>query len=211
MEKSNLNHLKCFTKGQDIERQKIAEELHDQLGSTLVAARLWVDLIGSPEEGCSQPKVYLTNLIDQAIEDVRAICKNLIPFANDLSDFPTSIKKLAETQFAASGLKYKIAVEPLSMLDNNFKFTLYRICQETFANIAKHSEANEMTCLIGLEQKEVILKVADDGKGFNLEKQEFSLGLNNIKTRCMTLGGSVKIHSAVGNGTKIKIRVPYES
>ena len=87
---------------------------------------------------------------------------------------------------------------------------LFRIYQESLTNVARHSQATQVTTTLQEQSENVILSITDDGKGFNLEKtvSKKTLGLLGMKERTLMMGGQYQIISRPGNGTKVIVTVP---
>ena len=90
--------------------------------------------------------------------------------------------------------------------------TIYRIIQESFNNILKHTDATRIRLVLKIENDEYVLRIEDDGPGFNFEGTNGGLGLKNMNARVRALNGDFKIISEENQGTKIAIKIPiYES
>jgi signal transduction histidine kinase len=200
---------------QEKERKLIANEIHDSLGATLGAIKFRVEKdlqnggIGDPEN--------IIPFIQKTIEESRRIQMALRPSTlDDLGILPTLNWLCREFQKAYSSIhiETQFKIEEKDVLDH-LKTVIYRICQEAFNNIAKHSKAKVAT--LSLRKSDHIeLVIEDDGQGLNLEKMlspenhNRGLGLTSMRERAELSGGLFNIQSIHGSGTAIRVSWPLE-
>ena len=207
--------LDSILKTQEEERKRIAAELHDGLGNTLSTAKLNLDGLQNEYQALDQAKQTMyknsVSLLDNACKDVRTISHNMMPGAlvklgliPALRDFLDKLKQSGkfEIDFSNYGLEAR--------MDETIEIVLYRIIQEIFNNIIKHSEAKQVSVQIFKHENTLNLMVEDDGKGFDLEKVkgQNGLGVNNIESRVEFLKGKIEYDSKPGKGTNIIIVIP---
>jgi PAS domain S-box-containing protein len=213
---AEINQLQAVVKGVDFERKRIAAEIHDGLGQTLIAASLILssldgELKDKRTEGEEEQFRTVTQLINDAIDEGREISHSIMPKSLEDYGLIPSLKSLVNKVHLSKKLsldfhcnvkddvRYPIEVE------NN----LYRVTQEALNNIIKHSEAGNVVLQLVAHKQSIILTIEDDGKGFvKLEKEDESgLGLQNIKNRISSIGGTLQIDTHEGYGTLITIEV----
>ncbi|MCF8128870.1 MAG: PAS domain-containing protein [Deltaproteobacteria bacterium] len=206
---------------QEEERRLIAMELHDGIGQILSAIKFKVESglhemnPKSPDE-CLELQLPVVSLVQQAVEEVRRISKNLRPPILDdvgilatLSWFCREFNKIYEN----------ICVEKEIMLDEevipqHFKISIFRVLQEAFNNVAKHSGADLVRVVLEKRDAWVTLLIEDNGQGFDVEaalgSKEFDagMGLASMRERATLSGGTLKIDSAPGKGTRIQASFP---
>ncbi len=200
---------------QENERKLIANEIHDSLGSSLGAIKFRVEQV-LQKAGIGDPEnIILT--IQKAIEESRRIQMALRPSSlDDLGILPTLNWFCREFQKTYSGtrIETKININENDVLDH-LKTVIYRICQEAFNNIAKHSKAKVATLSLR-KTDQIELVIEDDGKGFNLEEKlsaedhNRGLGLTSMRERAELSGGLFAIESIHGSGTTIRVSWPLE-
>lgn len=207
-------HLRMLTQRMDIiteeERIRIAREIHDELGHLLTALKYDVeglinnthlseDLIKSEFNG-------MISIIEALIDSVRKIATELRPGILDhLGLFPAIEWKISQFKMKNKiSCDYTISEFEIDFDKNETTF-IYRIFQEIFTNITRHSKAKKVCVSIDKEDDYFILKVVDDGVGFqiNVDSQTVSLGLMGMRERAMSIGGEVKIESEPGKGTTV--------
>jgi signal transduction histidine kinase len=208
-----INSMQSMIEGQEIERERIAKDLHDSLGGLLSTIKLQFDSVGSKNNGMRNVKEYVkaNKLLDTAVSEVRSISHNLQPGALMNLGLVPAIKDLInrfddenypEIDFQYYGLPEKI--------DNMVALSIYRIVQELFHNSIKHSKAKEILLQINKVNDEIIIQFEDDGTGFEIEKlKNKGMGLENIQSRINYLKGSMEFDSAPGEGTSYLIHLKY--
>jgi len=199
---------------QDKERKRIAEDLHDSLGSILSAAKLKLSAVAETANGNGQHANYedTMNLLDEAVNEMRSISHNLLPASllrlglvaglQNLIDKISSKSRL-RISFIAHGFKKRI--------DENIEVSIYRIVLEAINNIVKHANAKNVTLQLMEYDTYINVLIEDDGIGFdkNLVLKEHGIGLNNIFSRVDYMKGKVDIDTKPKAGTIINIDIPY--
>lgn len=198
--------LKAILEGQQIERQRIAQDLHDSLNIQLIGLRRKL------ESGTEQKNEVLLGDIDLIISHVREVSHNLLPYSLKHFGLVKAITDLCFELEKQQGFKItfsKIDVDEKLRWDIVTETELFKIIQELVTNIIKHAQArNVLIELIG-DEKMLYLTVEDDGIGFDLtDNASHRFGLNNIEARLSILGGTVSFDSQTGRGTTVMINVP---
>jgi len=201
---------------QDSERKRIAQDIHDTLGSMLSAAKLNLSALDdngspfTPEQG----KRYRTGLklLDEASVELRNIARNILPGGLSKISLPAAVKGLLDTITASSGLKINYSVYGYEeRLPEAVEISIYRILLELINNVIKHSGASLLTIQMIRYPKYINIVVEDDGAGFDPKLPlGQGMGLNNIRSRVMYLKGTIDIDSKKGAGTTILIEIPSE-
>jgi signal transduction histidine kinase len=205
---------------QEAERLRISRELHDELGQTLTLVKLRIGLIemNLPEsqrqllEHCEGASSH----IDQAIENMRRLSHDLCPATLEELGITAALRRLASESEKASRINITADIGNIDhLLPQHSSILLYRVIQETLNNILKHSEATEVTVRAEKRDEWIAFQIQDNGKGMNAEQTESGkdaarrgLGLAIMKERVRTLGGSLKITSRKGMGTRLHFTVP---
>ncbi len=204
-------NLRSLINGQENERQRLSRELHDSLGQLLIGLKLKYENCRNQQEMDNNSFSDLSELFDKTIEETRRISNNLMPAALSEFGLVTAIRHICNT--ITSSTNINIIFKSQGRNDNlskNIQTYIFRITQEALTNIVKHSEASNTIINIEFKQDEIILKIEDDGKGF--QKSEInhlsSNGLSNIQNRVLLLSGKFKIESKINKGTSITINIP---
>lgn len=194
--------------GQENERKRIIQELHDGVGQLLTAIRLRVEMLDSDE---TLRKEIMT-LINDTIAEVKRISYNVMP--NAIVDFglEAALKGLCENikKYTPLIIDFKYVKEVDRKLNFDITIAAFRIVQEGLNNIIKHAKATHVGLHILEKEEEIYMIIKDNGQGFE-ERQIFSkngMGLRSMKERAKLLNGNLEIHSTPGKGTIVEMHVP---
>lgn len=207
-----LKSINSMLAGQEKERHRIAEDLHDKLGSTLVAAKLHFNAIKSSLNENNEQYKKAISLIDQAVDDTRNIAHNMLSGVLTKFGLVAALNDLKETVEGTGQIKMTVMTNKLDeRLNGEIELNLYRIIQELVSNILKHAEASEIIVQLNRHRSELSLTVEDDGLGFNLKavrSKRVGSGLMNVESRVGKMDGELHIDSGKENGTTISIEIP---
>jgi signal transduction histidine kinase/ligand-binding sensor domain-containing protein len=206
---------------QEAERKRIAGELHDSLGQSLVIIRNWAMLGANQLEKESPAREELdeiNTLASRTINEVREIAYNLGPYHLERLGFENSIRDMATRVAQASGISIVTELDALDgALSSETQMSLYRVAQEALNNVVKHSRASETRIALKRESGGVRLTVADNGRGFDQPATKASdlpgarrpgFGLNGMAERVRLLGGALTIRSVPEQGTTVEALLP---
>ena len=199
---------------QEKERKRIAEELHDGLSADLSAIKMALENKLDSMMNNTPSRVRIEDLITRLqtnIEEVRRIMTSLHPsMLDDLGIISTMNWYCREYQKTYPHIHVELQVSVIeSEISAPLKTTIYRICQESLNNVAKHSKASLVILSLQKIDKKIELSIKDNGQGFDLSKKpkrkdfEKGFGLDSMRERAEILGGSLSIASSVGSGTTI--------
>jgi signal transduction histidine kinase len=201
---------------QEEERKRISRELHDETGQALMVIRLY---LGMMESGVTQRNVRAkiretVEVVDRTIEGIRRIIGKLSPLVLQELGLVAAIRKEAKDLAKATGVKARVLIaEDVGRLAPGTEQAIYRVVQEALHNVNKHSQAKSVTVQVMREDKTVHVTVEDDGIGMQSRggsRERRSFGLAGIKERVAMLGGTSRVVSAKGKGTRIEIAVPVD-
>ena len=202
-----LLSAKFMIEGQEKERERLARDLHDDLGSQLAAIKLHTENLGTEQN----PELDKTKQqINNAYEDVRRISHNLMPMSLSKAGLPSAIKDLSQN--ISSTKKLQIEVQSIGFerrLDSTTEIMLFRIVQEALKNIIHHADAQNVVIQLINDGNLLSLTIEDDGKGFDMDNIENSegLGMKSMKSRVEFLNGKMDIRSEKREGTSIYVEV----
>jgi two-component system sensor histidine kinase DegS len=208
---------------QEEERKRIAREIHDGLAQTLanvvlrteIAERMLnKDAIGSAKEELSDLKVQVRS----GIEEVRKIIFNLRPMAlDDLGLIPT-LRKFTQDYEDKTKIRTKIdLVGKETRLPSGMEVAIFRVVQEAFSNVLKHSQASHVALEVTYQQQMVKIMVKDNGIGFIVEQIDRKIdkgshyGLMGMRERVELLEGRMEVESDKGTGTKVSMTIPIKT
>jgi len=207
-----INSMQSMLTGQEIERERIAKDLHDSLGGLLSTIKLQVDNIQNKDTNSNMAPEYkkATRLLDVAVSEVRAISQNLQPGALSSLGLLPALNDLINRYDIDHGPE--IVFQHFDIppkLDQMVALGIYRIVQEILTNAIRHSKAKEILVQLIKEDSEIAIHIEDDGIGFDTNQKFKSMGLENIKSRVNYLKGSMEIDSRPNEGTSFLIHVKY--
>lgn len=216
-EKARLALIEKIVHTQEEERKTISRELHDQLGQSLLALMLMVQSVSkeSPISGDSLCNIELQ--IREVLEEVRRLAWGMRPSVLDDYGLDRALSRLVEEIHDHSHLAidYQYTGSPeLGRLSTRIEVTLYRIAQESIANIVRHAAATQSSVVVLQRRNEVTLLVEDNGCGFKIDpvqqNNDSCLGLMGMRERAALLGGSCAVESILERGTTIRVTIPFE-
>jgi two-component system sensor histidine kinase UhpB len=206
---------------QEEERRFLAQEVHDEWGQSLSAIKVMAaSLRQRSTENADHPAVdHIMSICDRLFGVVRAMMRRLRPLILDELGLAASVEDLlGYWQNRNPGIKLEFhcqeGVEPRV---GTAKIHLYRIIQESLTNVIKHAEASRVRIELqwaeteSLEESWVLLRVSDDGQGFEPHQPRRGFGLLGIRERVASLGGQFALMTRPGEGVLLEIRVPSNS
>jgi len=213
LQREKLRRLRSVIDGQDQERNRLSRELHDGIGQSLIAIKLQLENAETQNYSMMRAGIdSAKNMIDITIEEVRRVCNALLPAALNEFGIVSTLRALCSELGSLAGFKAVFEIEgSLDRMSKKSQIYLYRIAQEALSNIAKHARSTQVTMKLRRENNIVTLEVSDNGKGFIFDPVSFALrnGLQNMRERTDLLDGEFSINSQPGNGTTIKVSIPY--
>jgi PAS domain S-box-containing protein len=197
------------------ERRKIAQDIHDQLGQTLAALKMdlhWLSKRLGGDVATQKDKIKAAiKLSEQAISTVQRIASELRPRMLDDLGLAPALDWLGADFARRTKIACKVTMEiPPEIVGGKAATTLYRIVQESLANVERHSRANHAAVRLFVSECVLNLQIEDDGIGITTERAAApdSYGLIGIRERLEGLGGSLSISGEPGFGTILLARIP---
>ena len=203
---------------QELERQRIARELHDSLGQYLTVMQLDLDGVGRDATATASIRARIDRLKDLTVEvgvEVGHLAWEIRPTALDDLGLQTAIQQFLEEWSERCPLVFDLH---LALQDRRLspatETALYRVLQEAIVNIVKHASATRVGVILDAGEAEVRLIVEDDGRGFvwretgSPSTPEMQLGLLGMRERLALVGGTLEIETSPGAGTTLLIHVP---
>ncbi|KRM97764.1 sensor histidine kinase [Loigolactobacillus rennini] len=197
------------------ERHRLARELHDSVSQQLFAAMMMLsalnEVAGKPDKAAqlNRQLKLVEKIINEAQSEMRALLLHLRPISLEGKSLKQGIIQLLKELKTKIQLAMRWDISDVS-LSSGVEDNLFRIVQELLSNTLRHSKAKTLEVYLKQVEQTVVLKVVDDGVGFDLKKSRHagSYGLSNIRERAASIGGTVKIISFPQQGTSVEIRVP---
>jgi len=194
------------------ERQRLARELHDSVSQQLFAASMLVSAINEAKPFSNDVQAKQLKLVEEMIHqsqlEMRALLLHLRPVPLKGKSLQEGIQELLIElqQKVPINIQWKIEQIPL---EKGIEDHLFRILQESVSNTLRHAKATTLEVLLIKRNNLIILRVADDGIGFNVEETRTgSYGLQNMHERAIEIGGTLQIVSIPNQGTRLEVKVP---
>jgi two-component system, NarL family, sensor histidine kinase DevS len=200
--------LRRVVAGQEVERRRLARELHDETGQALTSILLGLRALEDANTGVDVDE--LRELVVTTLQDVRRLAVQLRPKALDDFGLVAALERLAQTFSESSGIRVQLEASIGDQrLATEVETTVYRIVQEALTNVVKHAEASEVSILLVLREGTLTTVVEDNGGGFDPgQAGSDSLGLEGIRERVALHDGRLTLESAPGSGTTLRVEVP---
>jgi signal transduction histidine kinase len=208
-----LRSLESLVEGQEQERNRMATELHDGLGSLLATVKLYfnqLDVHATPQQSAFDKA---DSLLDEACQEVRR-------YSHDLAGLPivqfgllAAVRDLADSISGAGKLQVRVYAHQMDeRLPLPLERALYKVIQELLTNVIKHAHATEVTLQLSRHDDHLNLMLEDNGKGLDtrLQAQQTGLGLRSIQARIEAFGGEFVLDSKQGHGTTALIDIPLK-
>jgi signal transduction histidine kinase len=213
-ERVSRDAVRRVVEAQELERARLARELHDETGQALTSILLGLKSLEDRAAGEDDRAAVaeLRELVVSTLQDVRRLAVELRPAALDDFGLVPAIERLRDIVEDQGGISVDVQSELSgARLPASAETALYRIVQEAFTNVLKHADASRVTVSLNRRDDTVALVVHDDGKGFDPSNaRDGSLGLVGMRERVALLGGRLTIESSEGAGTMLKAEVPVQ-
>jgi signal transduction histidine kinase len=204
---------------QEEERQRLARELHDQVGQLLTAAKIDVQSasILSGDSALNSKLIGAARILETVLQDIRKISFALRPPVLDDLGLAPALRWMLSDLASSAGLKVEfVADSNLPRGDAESETACYRVAVEAVTNSIRHAHAQKIVMELHSIGHSIQLRVCDDGRGFNVAKIERAaererLGLSGMRERAFAVGGQFEIKSAPGEGTEVIARFPFSS
>lgn len=213
LKKEELNSAYALIEGQEKERQRIAADLHDNLGSLFALIKLNARQINAAELSDKSNKGYqqMITLIDKALEENRRISHNLDALSLNHFGFEVAVNQLFDILNQTGKLQASRSLYLEKPLDNQLSLHLYRIIQELVSNTLKHAMASSIHLEVNSFENELINVIyTDNGVGFGNLQIKQGKGLESIYKRVELWSGTVDIVTAPGKGVEVIIDIPLK-
>jgi two-component system, NarL family, sensor kinase len=220
-------HLQTLSRelirAQEVERQRIARELHDDVAQSLSMLKIGIESLEcgrSGLENCLGRKIQeLSSQVSGTIDSLRNISYALLPPGLVQLGLVSTIFRLCDKFSSRHGIRVDFRAEGMDSIKPDFEFQInvYRIIQEALSNVRRHAQATHVSVKLVASYPSVLLRIEDNGRGFALESgsgeqlRERHMGLWSMGERARILGGALRVRSAPGKGTRLVVDIPLRS
>ena len=204
--------LRRVVSGQELERQRLARELHDETGQALTSILLGLRAVEEADgpDAMSTAASHLRELVVATLQDVRRLAVQLRPKALDDFGLVAAAEHLVQTFSEATSIRVDLEAQlGEERLPAEVETTLYRIVQEALTNIVKHAEASRVSILLVRRSGSAAVVIEDDGQAFDpAELREGGMGIIGMRERVELHEGRLTVESAPGSGATLAAEVP---
>jgi signal transduction histidine kinase len=211
LKKEELKSAYATLEGQESERKRIAEDLHDNMGSMLASLRLYSDLL---QEKANDPEMQrlagkVAELTEQTASETRRISHELNLSSLKLIGLKVPIEQLCQAIQEARKIEVEQSVTVQANLPGELSINIYRIVQELLTNTLKHARATHVRLeLTQVANDYLSLIFEDNGQGFDPALVKAGMGLQNLRARVDRFRGTISIDSSPVRGTTTIIEIP---
>ncbi len=207
--------LEAMVQGQEQERLRIANELHDHFGSLMAAVKVNLTTVTANNSDILENDRQMKNLsvlVDQACEDIRSLSHSMHVGISESFGLVRGLRDLAESVTASGRIEVTFqSTSCADKLDSVIEVTAYRLVQELVSNALKHAKATKLTVQLTCLDHLLNIIVEDNGKGFDalyyMEHSE-GIGLKSMQERISAMHGEFEVDSQPGKGTTVVIDLP---
>jgi two-component system sensor histidine kinase UhpB len=195
--------------GQEAERLRIAQELHDQIGQELTAVLLGLARVHASSDPAGRVLVEeVQDAVRASLEDVRRIALELRPEALDELGLVSALAVLGERLAQRAGLTVEQSIDPsLPDLNPDVELVVYRVAQEALTNVARHARVDSARLRVTIEGQALTMEVSDDGRGLPADGRP-GTGIRGMQERAALIGGWLEVGAADGGrGCRVRLRV----
>lgn len=191
-------------------RERLARDLHDELGSNLGSIALISSFAAQPDATPESMRADLAEIEQVARESVDSMHDIVALMGSErsgkASNWVSALKKMGERLLR--GVQFEFLVSTLAWTpDPETRRNLYLFCKESLHNAARHGSPSRVRLEISSTSRGLEVEIADDGKGFDMQESKDGFGLENLRTRANAMDGDLRIHSAPGEGTRVQLKL----
>lgn len=204
----------ALTEGQNLERKRMAVDLHDNINAKIAATKWMLETL-QENQSTEQEKAFVGRLvasISDIYEDVRLMSHNLVPKDIEVLSLKEITHQLISRLNQTQKIQFDLKVTgECPNLDESTKYHTYSILLELLQNVIRHSEGTESTVRMDCNREEdrLIIEVSDNGRGFDADQISQGTGLNNIRSRTASINGEMEIAEMNGEGSRITVKIPF--
>jgi len=213
----SIENMQLFEQTKELavieERNRVARDLHDSAKQKAFAALAQLGTVnGILSRDPSNAQFHLNeaeNLVYEVIQELTFLIQEMYPMALKEKGLAVTLREYVFEWENRNGVMIDLHIENPKRMQLETEQAIYRIIQETLANVARHSQSENVGVSLLFNKEIVKVIVSDDGVGFDVKHKANGMGLRTIKERAESVGGEASILSSPGKGTKIAITIPF--
>jgi signal transduction histidine kinase len=212
LQSERIGRLRSVIDAEETERQRLSREIHDGIGQSLIALKLRLESLLYIDGPAIRENInVLMDQFDGTVDEIRRISNNLMPSVLEVFGITIALRNLCDETMEHAGVKIRYETSgDLESMNTKTKTYIFRIAQEAFNNIIKHSGAKEVGMKLERIGENINFTIRDDGKGFDVGSVAYEKGngLHNMNERVALMEGTIRIKSEINQGTEINIQIP---
>jgi NarL family two-component system sensor histidine kinase LiaS len=214
----SIANMDLFEQTKDLavmeERNRLARDLHDSAKQKAFAALAQLGtargLFNGQNPSASMHLSEAENLVSDVIQELTFLVQEIYPIALQEKGLATALREYIFEWEGHNDIVVKFKSREERRLPLGVEQAIYRVTQETLANIARHSHARRVDMSLVYGSDSLQLSISDDGQGFDVSKKLHGMGLRSIRERISSIHGNVQVQSAPGQGTRLLVQVPIK-
>jgi two-component system sensor histidine kinase UhpB len=194
---------------QEAERQRVARELHDEVGQVLTGVVLELEHAGA--RACDRDAAHLASAreaVRRSLDDVRRIARELRPEVLDDLGLQSALRSLCTSAAAHEDLRVERRLELDQPVGPEVELVVYRVAQESLTNVMRHSGASEVLVALRPVDGGLRLVVRDDGRGMGAGRETAGSGIAGMQERALHIGARLTVSPVATGGTEVRLDVP---
>lgn len=211
LSQQEIKSMNAMLEGQEKERDRVAKDLHDRLGSMLGGIKANMAALEDRVEEMRQDQQYqkVNRLLDHAVGELRQISHDMAAATLSRFGLEKALRDLCDTIHINGRLSVELKTFGLDQrLERSVELAIYRMVQELVGNVLKHAQAQELSIAVTRSPGRLSVVVADDGTGFDTTSPSEGIGLGNVRSRAAAIGATVHVDSTIGKGTTVSVECP---
>jgi PAS domain S-box-containing protein len=208
----NKKMLHAIIQTEEREKAHFSKELHDGIGPLLSTIKLYLQWLDKSKDSLVRKDILqkTEQLIEDALTSVKEVSYKLSPHLLTNHGLTSAIQGFVNKLASVNSINIDLQSNLMRRLDMEIEVALYRVLIECINNTLKYAHANNILISINVSESRLHLEYRDDGDGFNISKvllEQKGLGLFNLQNRIQTIGGTLEMHSELGNGVCYTMQV----
>lgn len=209
LERERHESARVALAAQESERQRLAAELHDEIGQTLTAAAIQIEHAADVGRDSAADLRRIADAVRGSLDEVRRIARELRPEALDDLGLVNALISLCSRLASQGDLRIERRLEKVPGLAPGLELVIYRVAQESLTNIVRHAQASHATVSLSAAHESVTLLIADDGRGLPADLPTHTAGISGMRERARLVHGKFEIDSEPDRGTTVRLELPY--
>jgi two-component system sensor histidine kinase UhpB len=210
LERERRESARVALAAQERERQRIAGELHDEIGQSLTAAAIQIERVADGGQDAAADLHDVAEAVRRSLDDVRRIARELRPEALDDLGLINALIALCSRVSAQRTVRVERRLATVPRLSPDIELVIYRVAQESLTNVVRHAHASAVVVALAPANGSVVLSITDDGRGLPSPLPGGTAGISGMRERARLANGTLTIESAPGRGTAVRIEIPLE-